>query len=227
MYQAYKHKREYYWYFIIMFLPFLGSMFYLFVEFGSRRNLEKVSSTIQDTVISDNRLKKLLKELEFSDTIKNRLAVGEEYMHLGQSEKALEYFESCLKGPHKDDIEILYKVLQANYEQRNFERVLEVAQLLKRDVNWQKSDERIAYAYALHATGKQEEAREEFEAMDVRYANYLQRLAYAEFLHDTGSKDAAKEKLNELLAEFDQMDRTEKRFKSDIIKRVRKAHSSI
>ena len=227
IYQAYKHNREYHWYLIILFLPLVGCLIYLYVEFYSRRNLEKVTDTIQNTISTDNRLKKLLRELEFSDTIKNRLAVGDEYMFLGESEKALEYYQSCLKGPHTDDFEILAKVLQAAYTLKNYQRVLQLAEKLKADINWHKSGERVAYAYSLYRLGNESEALAEFEDMDVQYSNYEQRMEYALFLGEKGERDAAKSKLAELLREFDNMDRNEKRFKTEVIKRVKKAYSGL
>ncbi|MFT7588640.1 MAG: hypothetical protein ACI959_000852 [Limisphaerales bacterium] len=224
-YHVYKNRQSAYWYFGIFFLPVLGCLFYLYTQFVNRQNVDKVANTFDRVIKNETQLKRLIKELEFSDTLTNRLNLGNEYLRLGDAPKAIEHFEACLIGAHSQDYATLYKLLQANYEAENYEKVIEIREVLQHEINFHKSIERIGYAFSLHYAGNSDAAKAEFEDMDVQYSNFEHRLSYSQFLKESGAKDEAKLKLSELLGEIENMDRTEMRFKADIIRKIKKGYN--
>lgn len=221
LYHVYTHSKDYKWYLLIFFLPLLGSLIYLYIHFFNRQNLDLVSDTVQDAFTIDPKLKKLQRELEFSDTVKNRLNLADEYLNRGQSKLAKELYEQCLEGAYKDDPSVLIRLLDANFLEGHDDEVVRIGTQLKNNLDFSKSRERVSYALALQATDQIALAEQEFQQMDVSYANYYQRLSYARFLHSTGKESEANAKIDELVSEIEQMNRLEKRFNNDILREIK------
>lgn len=223
LYHVYSNSRDYKWYLIIFLIPLFGCLVYLYFQFVNRQNIDLVSDTVQNVFSGSSKIDKLHKELNFSDTIANRLNLANEYLVVGESKLAKEQYLKCLSGAHKNDKSILTKLLQANYLEKDFNAVVEIGNELKNDVNFKKSNERVAYAFALQEINQLDLAEAEFRQMDTKYSNYFQRYNYAKFLNDIERNEASKEKLQELESEIEQMDRREKRFHDEIIRLIRTA----
>lgn len=221
LYHAYSHAREYYWYFIIMFMPLIGSLIYFYFHFVNHRNIDLVSDKVQNVFSPNSRLSKLKNEVDFADTVSNRLNLANEYMALGQAESAIDEYEKCLVGTHKNDNSIKSSLLLALYEVGDHEAVAKLGQQLKDDTQFKKSKERVAYAFSLAKLDQLERAELEFEAMNANYSNYHQRLNYARFLSEQGRIDEANDLLEILISEIEQMDRMEKRHHFQIIKDIK------
>ena len=223
MYHIYNNSKDFKWYMLVFFLPLFGSLIYLYVHFATNTNIDTVADVVQNFV-PDAKLKNLTSELEFSDITTNRLNLANEYLLRGDGASAIEHYEICLEKSHKPDPFVQTKLLQANYLEGKYDKVVELGQSLGNDKEFKKSEERIAYAQALKYTGQISEAESEFEKMDTKYSNYSQRLAYAEFLDSTGRTEASDQKLEEMLEEISKMDRREKRFKAVVIKEINNAY---
>lgn len=205
---------------LIMFLPFVGSLIYLYIHFATNTNIDTVADVMQTTFTKDPKLKKLISELEFADTTTNRLNLANEYLLKGDSASAIKHYEICLANSHKPDPFVQSKLLEAYYLEQDYSKVVIIGKSLEEDKDFKKSTERISYALALQHTGQVSLAESEFESMDIQYSNYDQRLSYAEFLHSIGKVDQADSKLEELREEVSKMDRREKRYKAEIIRDI-------
>ena len=227
LYHAYKNNTDQKWFWFIIMLPFIGSLVYLYYHFFNRETVDTVSDTVTKAVNSNFKIEQLEKEVKFSATVSNKTLLANEYISIGDFEKAIFLYKSCLKGTHEDDSEILMGLVKSSYLNKNYDAVIEYAQRLGDDPVFQKSEERTAYAWALFNTGNTQKAEETFKAMDHQFSNYNQRLEYCNFLIAENKPGEAKEKLSGLIEEIDLMDRAEQRSKRTIYNNLKSLYSTI
>jgi len=227
LYHAYKNQKEYHWYLIVLFLPVIGSLIYLFVNFGSQTNMENVGETIKSAVNSNYEVDKLLKESKYTDTIANRIRLADTYASKQQYQQAIALYESCLEGFNADDLITKEKLMVAKYFMDDHEGVRELGDTLNENPSFRNSESRIVYAWSLHFLGNSEKAEEVFKAMDVRFSNYVHRSEYAKFLMEVNRSIEAKELLSELEEEIMHMDSGEQRQKRAIRKEINNLYRTI
>ena len=63
------------WIWLIVFLPLIGSVAYLFTEVITRRNIRDMQSGVGEVLSPSGSIKKLEDNLRFSDTFNNRIAL--------------------------------------------------------------------------------------------------------------------------------------------------------
>jgi len=222
LYHAYTTKPEQKWYWIIIFFPFIGSLFYLYHTFYSQRNIDNLTEEVKNVFVSNYKIDKLEKQLSYSDTVANRILLADEHHLAGNYSRALELYQSCLQGLHEDDPKLLLKILENSYLNREYETAIEYGVLLKGDKLFEDSTERISLAWSYYEMGKEQDAEHHFRAMDKRFSNYEHRLEYARFLALTSDNtEASKGILKELLDEIDAMDAYEKRLKKSISQKIK------
>ena len=88
IYHVYKNKREYWWVWLIIFFPLIGCIIYVYKNFYSKKNIENLAEEVKSTTNSNYTIAKLEKELEFSDTIENKVKVADEYVGRGNFERS-------------------------------------------------------------------------------------------------------------------------------------------
>jgi len=220
LYHIFKNKKESYWYLVVIFLPFLGSLLYLFQEFGSRNNIEKVSETIKGSINKNYHYEQLLKEAKFTDTFTNRIKLGDHHASREEYDQAIALYESCLQGFNKDDVKTIEKLMVAKYYVDDFSAVIELGKKLEKDKTFKNSESRIVYAWALYQDDSLDQSEAVFKDMDVRFGNYLHRIEYARFLEAERREGEAKALLLSLKEEIDHMETNEKRQKKPIAKEI-------
>ncbi len=211
IYHAYTHKADWRWYALIIFLPFIGSVIYLYVNFVNKRNINTVSKGVKSVINTNYELEQLEKQMDFSDTIQNKTLVADKYVELERYTEAIDLYESCLEGFNHSDPKILKKLIRALYLNENYREAVVYGNKIQHDKYFLKSEEAICYAWSLFYEGQQKEAEALFEKMDVGFANYVHRMEYAKFMHESGQTDQALSKLEELIAEFGHMESHERR----------------
>lgn len=216
LYHAYKNKKDRMWYWIILLLPLIGSIIYLFDNVFNQINSNAINDELKSLVNSNRKVQHLEKALQFADTIVNKTALADEYVRLARYTEAIALYGSCLEGYNADDPDILVKLLKTNYLNHNYKEAIANGLKLEGRKEFENSEERIAYALAMHHQNDTVSAKQVFESMDVPYTNYQHRLEYCRLLLETGQKHEAKDKLQEILSEFDHMDRLERRHKKDV-----------
>ena len=216
VWHAYKNTSEQKWIYLIVIFPFIGCMIYLYYHFSGKLNIDDITESVKEVVNSDYKMEKLEKENRFADTAANKIQLGDQYMQKGRYADALEMYESCLNGIYNDDPELLRKLIQANYLNKNYEATISYGNQLEKDYGFKYSQERIAYAWALYFENKKEEAEQQFEAMDIQYTNYQHRMEYCKMLIKENRQEGAKNKLGLMQQEIEQMGNSERRAKRKI-----------
>lgn len=221
LYHAYTNRREQRWYWIILFLPYIGCAIYLYDAFYSRRNVASLAEGLKQAVNSDYRLQKLEKQVQFSDNIKNRILLGDAYMEYSRYKDAVDMYESCREGYMTDDETLKCKLVHAFYFNKQFDRCIEVGSELRGSKTFRNAPERVSLAWALKMQNRETEATGLFEDMDRSYANYPHRFAYCQFLIQVGKKELAHEKLAVLSEELEHMKGPERRIHRETIRNIR------
>ena len=121
IYHAFTNKVEQKWYLIIFFLPFLGSLFYLYTHFYSRRNIENIAEGFKGVLIENYTIKKLEQEVKFSDTFANKMALADEHLRVGNYDRAKSLYESCVVEPHLNDTHLNMSLLNVNFLKENYD----------------------------------------------------------------------------------------------------------
>lgn len=227
-YHVYNNSRNWGWVLLIMFLPFLGSVFYLYKHFYSRNNVDKISEGLKTSFISNYKIDKLEKELKYSDTVFNKIQCADEHLISNNIERASELYKSCLKSDiHKNDTELILKVMKTSYLLKDYKTVIEQSSKIKKLKEFQNSEEKIALAWSYYFEGDKDLANKTFQEMDVRFSNYLHRVEYVKFLNEIKNEEKGKEILVEMLDEIDSMDPYEKRQKKDIYRSIKNYYKKL
>lgn len=124
LYHAYSNKAEQKWFWIIIFFPFIGSIFYLYKNFYSSRNIDMVREEVKGTFVKNYTIDKLEKNLKFSNTFSNRMELADEHTRAGNYKRALDLYESCREGLYEDDTDLFQKLIRNNYLLENYNDVI-------------------------------------------------------------------------------------------------------
>ena len=224
IYHAYKNYNLQWWFFVIFFLPLIGSLIYLYVHFYSRKNIENFSEGVKSVLNTNYQIEKLEKEVKVADTTTNRIRLADEYVNVGRVEEAIGLYQKSMTGISADDPELLLKMMKASYLHKDFKRVVECGEKIKNDYAFKNAEERVAYAWSLYYLGQSDSAETHFQDMNARFSNYMHRLEYSKFMQITERPTEAKNLLAELMEEYDQLDSYEKRLKKPIMKEIKQLY---
>lgn len=204
-------RKERWWIWFIIFVPVLGSIVYIASEVLRTRDLGNIQQDLSKIVNPGGKIKELEKQLEFSDTHQNKIALADAYLEFGQAEQAIELYESSLTGLFQDDPHVNAQLISAYYHTAAYEKAIDKVQFVAHNKDFQKSSARLHYALSLENVGKIEAAAKELEALDTPYAGYENRIAYGQFLIRHEKKDQAIQIFQEILAEYNHLSKIERR----------------
>jgi len=227
VYHAYRNNSEQKWYWIILILPFIGSLLYLYHHFYSKQNIENISEGIKEVINTNYTIEKLEKNLKFSETVTNKINLADEYAKVGRHKDAIELYLSCLQGTGQNYTDIIMSLITSYYLIESYNKVIQYSNEIKDKKEFQKSEVKITFAWSLYHIGKIEEAELTFNEMDASYDRYLQRIEFVKFLIEINNTEAALEKANELIHEFETMQPQQKKNKKEYYKIITQLHNQL
>ena len=228
LFHAYKNDSAQKWYWIIIFLPFIGCLIYAYENFYNRTSISDLTEGVKGLVYTNYAVEKLEKEVKYSETITNKMNLAEAYIERGRLDEALKLYESCQKGYFENNPELLKKMLRVYFLQKNYPKAVEMGQLLEPTKSAiGDSEDKIGYAWALHYTNDDAKAEQKFKEMDAPFANFTARLEYARFLLTTNRSNEAKTRLTQIIGEHDSMESYEKSSKRHIAKEAKRLLQTI
>jgi hypothetical protein len=225
LYHAYQHNAVQHWYWLIIFLPGIGCALYLYHNFYNRDNIQSITEGVKTVVNSNYKLEQLEKAYKLSDNITSKTNLANGYVKYGRYDDAIKLYEECLSGFMADDPTLQMLLLQAYFLKEDYESAVSVGKNLQAEKSFQNAEERIAFAWALHRSGKTELAEATFMDMNKSFSNYKHRVEFGKFLLTTGKKEALRDVLASLQEEFELMKSADRRFNSDIIREARELAS--
>jgi len=203
------------WIWVIVFLPIVGCIAYIFTEIITRRQIGNVQEGVGAVFNSVGKIKKLEDNLRFTDTFNNRMALADAYMAAGQTEKAIALYEGSRTGAFTENEYLLTRLITAYYKVKRFDDILPLARKLYKSVPFARSRAHILYALALENTGRGDLAEKEFDTMKARFSNFEARYQYGMFLRRAGRDGDAKNMFSAMLEEAPHLSRRERRYSKD------------
>lgn len=227
LYHCFTNKNQYFWFFVILFLPAIGSLAYLVVNVFQQRDIEKVQEGITHVINPNKVIEDLEKGLKFSETFENRVALADAYLDAEIFDKAEEHYNASLVGTFKNDFYVNNQLIKALYFSSQFEKVLENSVRIKDSSKFKKSKASFLYALTLEKTGNIEEAERYLSIFDSPYSKYQERLELAKFYIRNGFSTKARILLEEIEKESEGMSKTSLRQNGVLIKKAKELLESL
>jgi hypothetical protein len=199
------------WIWIIVFLPVIGCLIYLFTEVFTDRQISEVSSGVASVLNPRGSVRKLEEQLRFSDTFQNRVALADAYLANGRTADAIDLYEQSFTGLFTENEHLLKQLIIAYSIVKRYEDIIPLAQKIYRTPQFARSRVHMLYAMALEHTGNSQLAEKEFKMMNVRFSNYEPRYQYGLFLLRIGRDDEARQVFKEMLGEAGHLSSRERR----------------
>ncbi|WP_158841290.1 hypothetical protein [Polaribacter sp. L3A8] len=220
MYHAYKNKNNFYWYFIIFFIPLLGCIIYLLTQVINKKDVTNITEEITTIINPTKKIKDLEKVLDFSNTFQNNINLADAYVEIKDYKSAIVQYEKALDSNFKNEPYTLNKLIRCYFETKNFDKVIEYSQKINLEKDFKETI--FFYGLALEQKGRFEEAEIQLKKIDKRYSNYNERLEFSKFLIRRNNKAAAKEVLNEITSEIASMTKANSRKYRSVISEAEK-----
>jgi len=199
------------WLWIIIFLPFVGCIIYIFSEMRPGRNIRAPQIDINAVINPGGRIKKLEENLRFTDTFNNKIELADAYLAAGFTDKAVALYENSLTGAFAENEHGISQLGIAYFEQQRYEDVVSTLKKIYKTQQFARSKAHITYAKALEFAGKSEEAENEFKTMKGRYSNFEQRYEYGLFLIRADRIEGACDIFEQMLDEAPHLSSMERR----------------
>ena len=201
---VFRHDKERFWIFIIILVPLIGCIVYFLTQvlpdFIQDRKLKRMGVSLINTLDPQREIRRLQDELEISDSIDNRLALADAYVHAGQPGPAIDLYEKCLTGIHQDDPDIMLKQAQACFSNGENQKAKDILdKLLASDPEHKSYDGHLLYAKVLEALNLIEPAVREYEVLANGYPGEEARVRYGLLLKKMGQEDRAQALFRETL----------------------------
>ncbi|WP_299438089.1 hypothetical protein [uncultured Aquimarina sp.] len=227
IYHAIKNRNEYYWYFVILFLPVIGSIIYLVTQVFNKKDLDVVQKEIVNVVNPTKKVNDLRKQVEFADTFQNRTHLGDALYEMGDYKTGIGEYEIALKGNYNQDAGVVKKILEGYSQISQFDKVIFCAEQINSRSDFRGSRSQFLYGLALENQGRSEEAEANLKPIDQRYSNYEERYTLAQFLVEKGKRTEAKEILEEIVLESQNMSKPNRNKYRAVVSDVEKLMSSL
>lgn len=197
------------WLWLVIIIPIAGAVVYFYYEVLSARriNTQKLTAMLNP----GSNLKKLEDELRFTDTFANKVKLADAYLSCGQTDKAIELYESSLAGAFIENEYVMAQLIVAYFEKQEYDKVIRLAKKLYKLPQFARSKAHILYARSLESTGDIEGAEAEFRLMKGRFSYFEQRYQYGLFLLRTGRDQDAASIFSDMLDEEKHLSAVERR----------------
>lgn len=184
---------RYWWIFIILFFPLVGSIIYFFVEYLPEART--VSQIKRSRILNKPaNIKSLQRELEITDSPKNRLNLAEAYFHSGQYQESIALLEKSLTGIHSNDLNILEGLCHSHFLNGTYDQAIAYLDKYERTNEGSlKSNLKLMRAKAYEARGDLQKAMAAYKAIVHVCTGEEARCRYAILLKNQGYIEKSKE----------------------------------
>ena len=199
------------WIWLIVFLPVIGSLIYLYQEVLNNRRISTPKIDVKAVFNPGVKLQRLEEEVRFTDTFANRIKLADAYLDAGFTAKAVEVYEASLTGAFAGNEHVMAQLIIAYFKQQRYADILPIAKKLYKIPQFPRSQAHITYAMALEQSGNTNAAETEFKAMKGRYSYFEQRYQYGLFLIRQDRIEDAEKIFTDMLEELPHLSAMEKK----------------
>ena len=207
-YHAVKTGRVSPWLYIIIFLPVIGSLIYLFAELlpdlQHSRAGQQVASDIAKVANPQKRLRELARNLERADTVENKKVLAEECIEHEMFDEAIDLYERALQPPYEHDPALLLGLARAQYGAGQWTGcVASLDMLQEHNPDFYSTDGHLLYAKALTEAGQLDDAFHEYAYLIDHYPGEEAKCRYAILLEQVGDATKAQELYRDIVHSVD------------------------
>lgn len=226
LYHAYRHNVEQRWYWLILFIPMVGCLLYLYEAFYNRNTVDTFTQGCKQLINGNHHIEHLEKAVRFANNVTNKTNLADAYAEIGRYEEAATLYKECLQGFMAGDPYLRMKVLQMNFLKKDYTAAIAYGDELQqeKEKSFQQSQAKVVYAWALYYGGNPERAEAVFTSMDSIHTNYYHRLEYCKFLKEINNTQKLAVTLETLLQEFDYMKGPERKVHRKIMAQVKELY---
>jgi hypothetical protein len=211
------------WIWLIVFLPLVGCLVYIFTEILTRNRIASVQSGLGEIIRPSGSIRKLQENLRFSDTFNNRMALADAYLASDRTREAIDLYEDSLTGAFTENEHCIGQLIVAYYREKNYEEVIRLAKRISHLPQFPRSKAQILYAISLGNNKQEDLAEKEFLTLKGRFSNFEARYCYSLFLQQHNRSEDARKILSEIVSEIPQLSRVEKKHHGEWIRLSREA----
>jgi hypothetical protein len=190
------------WLLILFFFPGVGVLVYFFAEYlpdvrtgGLRSAGKKLARRLNPAA----EVKRLEDEVALSNTVNNRLALADAYLHAGRGDDAVALVRTCLAGIHEDDPRVLGALARAAHGAGQMEEARDAMERLKRQGTMLTASVQLLDARIAEDSGDLEGALRAYAVLARGAAGEEARCRYALLLKRVGRNDEAYAVFEEML----------------------------
>jgi hypothetical protein len=200
------------WIWLIVFVPYIGSIAYIFSEMLPRRNMGDLQEGLGSLFVSPAaRIRRLEQNLSFANTFNNRVLLANAYMMAGRTEEAIELYSTSLTGAFTENEYVINRLIGAYFKTGQYSELIELTKKVYATPGFPRSEAHLYYARALELTGDSAGAEREFKKMKGRFADFQARYQYALFLQREGRDGEAQRMLEDIVKEGPHLSSRERR----------------
>ena len=181
------------------------------MEVFNRNSVQQMQSGMSNTLYPQSTIKKLEKQLQFSDTFNNRILLADAYLLANDAGKAIEIYETSSTGAFEDNEHVLMQLIIAYFQLGRYADAIKVAKKVYGKPIFINAHQRVLYAMALDKVGETELAEKEFSSMKAKYGYFEARYQYGLFLLDKNRINEARNIFADITNEFPYLTSFEKR----------------
>lgn len=226
-YHYYKNKTEYYWIFVILFIPVIGPLLYIITHVYNKRDAEKITNEITHIINPTKKVKDLEKQLEFSESYQNRVNLADAYFEIKDYDNALPHYLEALEDSSQSDFYISSKLVEIYFLTEDYNKAIDHGDSIKDHSEFKKSKTQFIYGLTQEKLENFEAAESNLREIDVRYSFYEERLILSKFLISRDKTEDAKAILEDVFAESKHMTKPNKRLYRNTVLEVEKLLSTL
>ena len=200
---ALRNRRQMYWLLILFSFPLLGSLAYFITEYLPASRLERrgrmAGRAIQKSLDPGREVRDARREFDLTPTAHNQMRLAAALLAAGQSDEAVQHYDACLRGPFAGDPEVILGAARANAAHGQAAAAVALLAPLQLKHPGFRADEvglELGRAYA--ASGEQEAAGAQFEAVVERFASIEARSELALWALANGKDAVAERELHQI-----------------------------
>ena len=173
-----------YWLLILFMFPLLGSVVYLFAIYLPNSRLpqgaRKVASKAVQVFDPHRELREAREAYDYTPTAQNQMRLASAQLEAGDAPAAAATYEACLQGAFASDLEIRLGAARAYLEcERGGEALTHLEFIRRSDLHFRPEIVSLLTARALAQSGRQSEAKAEFDDALTRHGSFEARAEYA------------------------------------------------
>ena len=173
-----------YWLLILFMFPLIGSVVYFIAIYlpSSRINqgARKVANVAVKTLDPGRELREAREAYDYTPTAQNQMRLASALLEGGNAAEAATTYEACLQGPFSGDLEIRFGAARATFAaERGGEALTHLEFIRRSDLHFRPEIVSLLTARALAQSGRQSEAKAEFDDALTRHGSFEARAEYA------------------------------------------------